>query len=100
MSQPGRQQGRSGSVEIFTVEQIAVRCGVEPDFIAQLVAHGVIDSLPDHPGRFAPVVTLCVQKVVRIQRDLGVNLQGVAVILDLLRRIDDLEREIRLRRGG
>lgn len=100
MKRPRGDQGHPGSVEVFTVEQIAVRCGVEPSFVAQLVAHGVIDSIPGHPERFAPVVTLRVQKVVRIQQDLGVNLQGVAVILDLLRRIDDLEREIRLRRGG
>ena len=39
MSRPGGEQGHPGSVEIFTVEQIAVRCDVDAAFVAQLVAH-------------------------------------------------------------
>lgn len=85
--------------EIYTVEQIAVRCGVDIEFVARLVSHGVIEPLPGRPDCFAPVVTLRVQKVVRLQRDLGVNLQGAAVVLDLLREIESLKRELRQIRG-
>jgi MerR family transcriptional regulator/heat shock protein HspR len=37
---------------------------------------------------------LRVAKVVRLQRDLGVNQEGAAVILELLDRIDALERQL------
>jgi chaperone modulatory protein CbpM len=38
-----------------------------------------------HPGRR-------VRTVVRLQRDLGVNLPGAALALELLDRIDELQR--------
>jgi hypothetical protein len=36
-----------------------------------------------------------VQRCVRLQRDLGVNLEGTAVIVELLERIESLEHELR-----
>jgi hypothetical protein len=63
-------------------------------FVTRLVRHGVIE--PEEAG-FRPEVALLVLRVVRLRRDLGVNTQGAAVIVDLLRRIDDLERRLRHR---
>ena len=95
-----RHEGaRRGAVEVYTVEQVAVRCGVDIEFVTRLVSHGVVEPLPERPDCFAPEVTLRVLKVVRLQRDLGVNLQGAAVALDLLREIERLERELRQLRG-
>jgi len=99
MNRPRRDTNRAVAMDVWSVEQIAIRCGVDPEFVAQLVAYGVIDPVPGRQDAFYSVVTLRVLKVVRIQRDLGVNLQGAAVILDLLRRIEKLEREARLCRG-
>jgi len=76
MNRPGRDTDLPDSVEFFSVEQIAIRCGVEPDFVTQLVAHGVIDPIPGRPAVFYSVVTLRVLKVVRIQRDLESTCRG------------------------
>jgi DNA-binding transcriptional MerR regulator len=78
----------------LTSEQLARRCGVPVTFVTRLVRHGVIE--PEEAG-FRPEVALLVLRVVRLRRDLGVNTQGAAVIVDLLRRIDDLERRLRHR---
>ena len=78
----------------FTLEQVAVRCGVDVTEVERLVGVGAIEPDPDNPGHFRPEVTLRVQKAVRLREDLGVNPEGVAVILDLLDYIDRLEREI------
>lgn len=80
---------------LFSIEQVAVRCGVETTYVQRLVQVGVIEPDPTHPEQFRPEVTLRVQKVVRLDRDLGVNPEGAAVILDLLEYIDQLERRAR-----
>lgn len=80
---------------LFTLEQIAVRCGAEVTEVRRLVQVGVIDPDPDHPDRYRPEATLRVQRALRIESDLGVNPEGVAVILDLLDYIDRLERSLR-----
>jgi hypothetical protein len=51
-----------------------------------------------HPGGqrvFACEVTLRVGKFMRLQRDLGVNAEGAALIVELLDRIDALEQRLR-----
>jgi len=80
---------------LFTLEQVAIRCGVETTYVERLVQVGVIDPTPEEPARFAPEVTLRVQKARRLEQDLGVNPEGAAVILELLDYIDRLERRLR-----
>lgn len=81
----------TSTMVVLTREQVAVRCAVDVDFIEQLVSLGVIDPMP---GGFSCEVTLRVGRFVRLQRDLGVNLEGAAVIVELLDRIDELEHQL------
>jgi hypothetical protein len=80
---------------LFTLHDIALRCGVEVEFVEQLVELGVISTHPSGERRFACEVTLRVGKFVRLQRDLGVNADGAALIVELLDRIDALEHRLR-----
>jgi len=88
------------TVLALTLHEIALRCGVEQSFVEQLVEFGIIESqriestAPD-AGKYSGEVTLRVQRCVRLQRDLGVNLEGAAVIVELLERIESLEHELR-----
>jgi DNA-binding transcriptional MerR regulator len=87
-------------LELFSFQEVAVRCGVEPRFVEQLVQLGVIEPHPSDGARLATEVTVRVSKLVRLQRDLGVNLEGAAVIVELLDRISDLEAQLKaLRRS-
>ena len=79
---------------VFTVQDLALRCGVDVAFIEELVALGVI-SAEGAERAFACEVTLRVGRFVRLQRDLGVNHEGAAVILELLDRIEQLEHQLR-----
>jgi hypothetical protein len=79
---------------LFSVQDIAVRCGVDIAFVERLVELGVIGVDPDSGRGFACEVTLRVGKFVRLQRDLGVNLEGAAVIVELLERIEALEARL------
>jgi chaperone modulatory protein CbpM len=83
---------------LFSLREVAVRCGVEVDFVEQLVALGVITVNPGGGG-FECDVTLRVGKVVRLQRDLGVNPEGAALVIELLERIEALEQRLRHLQG-
>ena len=103
------------TIHALTLHEIALRCGVEQSFVEQLVELGIIEDpiiegqiiegqtiegQAPPPGRYSGEVTLRVQRCVRLQRDLGVNLEGTAVIIELLERIESLEHELRaLRRA-
>lgn len=76
----------------LTVEQLADRCGVEVTFVQVLVEYGVIPRPHREPPLFHHEVALRINKVVRLQRDLDVNVPGASVILELLDRIEKLER--------
>lgn len=80
---------------VFSVQELAVRCGVDVAFVEQLVRLGVIDTHPEAEEGFAGEISLRVGRFVRLQRDLGVNFEGAAVIIELLDRIDALEYELR-----
>lgn len=80
---------------LFSVHDIAVRCGVEVAVVERLVELGVITTHPGGERVFACEVTLRVGKFVRLQRDLGVNAEGAALIVELLDRIDALEQRLR-----
>lgn len=86
----------------LTLRDMCRVCGVPAEFLAELVSEGVIDvqvegrrrRAPMHQWRFDGVAVVRVQRAVRLQQDLGVNLPGVALALELL---DELER-LRTRR--
>ena len=75
-------------------------CGVHAEFLIELVEEGIITPqapprarrarrrLEAHAWVFDGIAVVRVQRAVRLQRDLGVNLPGVALALELL---DELE---------
>jgi hypothetical protein len=88
------------TLSVFSLSEVAVRCGVDVELVQQLVELGVIEMAPGAEAAFACEVTLRVGKLVRLQRDLGVNLEGAAIIIELLDRIESLEHELRARDAG
>ncbi|HKO91942.1 MAG TPA: chaperone modulator CbpM [Polyangiaceae bacterium] len=97
MSPQKEQEGTERSR--LTLQEVALRAGVDTVFVRRLVELGVID-VDGVEQLFSCEVTLRVQRCVRLQRDLGVNPEGAAVIIELLAHIEALEHELRsLRRG-
>lgn len=84
---------QSSRMAVFTIEEVAIRSGVDVAYVQQLISLGAIETGPD-AGGFACEVTLRVGRFARLQRDLGVNLEGAAVIVELLDRIEALEHEL------
>lgn len=82
-------------ITLYSVQDIATRVGVDVALVERLIDLGVITVHPGSGRAFACEVSLRVGKFVRLQRDLGVNPEGAALVLDLLDRIDQLEARLR-----
>jgi len=83
------------SIEI-TLSQLCEVCSVGHTLIEQLVEEGVLDPVggePDEP-LFRYTSVRITQTAIRLQDDLGVNMPGVALALELLDRIEELQRKV------
>ena len=84
---------------LITLNELCGACTVRTEEIVTLVREGVLDPV-DGPlraekaqaWRFHITSVRRVRTVVRLQRDLGINLAGAALALELLDRIEELER--------
>lgn len=84
---------------IFTLHEICERGGVRSEFIVELVEYGVIAPLStaeDRQWAFDAAALARLQRALRLQRDLEINLPGLAVSLDLLDEIQQLRRKVDL----
>lgn len=84
------------TVEI-TVTELCTVCSVEYTLIEELVAEGILDPVGGQPDelRFHYTSVRRIRTVVRLQQDLGINLAGAALALELLDRIESLRRQLR-----
>ena len=81
---------------IYDLDTLARLAGVHPALISQYIRHGLLDPLDDcdeREWRFDDTSLHLLRKIQRLRSELGVNINGVAVILELLRQIEDLRQE-------
>jgi len=75
----------------FSITEVCSICGVEERRIVELVEQGVIETHSVTHWRFSAVDLRRARISLRLQRDLGVNPAGTALVLDLLEKIEALE---------
>ena len=87
--------------EEITLADLTRTCRVRTEWVMELVDEGVIEPRPrtGPQWRFSATSIVRVEKARRLQSDLGVNLAGVALALQLLDRIDALEARLRAAPG-
>lgn len=95
-----RCKGRPATGELVTVRELARLSRVHPEMVAQLVDWGLVEPEIREPELlFSEAVVPRIWRILRLRRDLGINLAGIGVVLELLDRIEDMEREVaRLRK--
>ena len=84
----------------ITLIQLCHTCSVSAETVEALVEHGVLEPAGKQ-GRHWCFPASSIRRIriaMRLQRDLGVNVAGAALALELLDRIDQLNA--RLRAGG
>ena len=82
---------------VFTLADLCRSCAVEAEFIEAMVEQGIIEPTGTR-GRhwcFAASSLRRTRVTVHLQKDLGVNLAGAALALELMERIDKIESQLR-----
>ena len=87
---------------LFTLEELCDACSVRTEYIIELVDEGVVEPMEQQRKQqqwsFTGKSLLRARKARRLQQDLGINLAGAAVVLDMMEEIERLRE--RLRRLG
>jgi len=80
----------------LTLADVCRACAVHAEYIIELVEEGVLVPVGNEPvsWRFSGVHMRRATVSLRLQRDLGINLAGVALALQLLDEIDSLHARI------
>lgn len=86
----------------LTLADVSRACVVHAECIIELVEEGVLAPVGSGPvgWRFTGVHMRRAAVALRLQRDLGINLAGVALALQLLDEIDELRARLRAMGGG
>jgi hypothetical protein len=82
--------------EPLTCEVVAERIGARRSLVVRLARAGLIETLESESNEplLPSHVVVQLRRMQRLRRDLGVNFSGAAVILDLVKRIELLNREL------
>lgn len=100
---PSENQPLSGAIfeesALLTVEELSRICAVEERHIVELVDEGVISivEISATEWRFSGTALRRTRLALRLERDLELNLAGVALALDLMDEVDRLRRELQAR---
>ena len=81
----------------LTLGELARTCGTDADRLLALVEEGVLEPRGGRrlqEWRFTGLCVSRVQRAQRLQQDLGLNLAGVALVLDMLDELDHLRRRL------
>lgn len=81
----------------FTLSELCRSCGVEAELIEALVEHGIIEPTARQGSHwcFSGNSLRRARVTLNLQNDLGVNLAGAALALDLMERIEELNARLR-----
>lgn len=84
----------------LTLEQLCHACGVHTDWVISLVEESIIEPQGDemHLWRFSGDSLVRVRSAFRLQHDLGVNLAGIALALDLMEELENLRAQLNIMR--
>ena len=81
----------------LTMAELCRACAAQAERIIELVEEGLLEPIGPEPARwrFTGVNLRRARVAVRLQRDLGVNLAGAALALQLLDEVDALRLRLR-----
>lgn len=79
---------------LLHLDDFSERCGLHPDLVRRFVVLGLVEpeSHRDETMRFTVAQVRRVERMRRLRRDLGLSYNALGLVLDLLERIEELER--------
>lgn len=85
---------------LLRMSDLAHTVGLHPDLINRFLTLGLIEPATQRPEPlFTDEAIVRIGRILRLRRDMGVNLAAAGIILDLLDQIEKLKRELDTLRG-
>lgn len=87
------------TIVLITFEELCQATPLPTDAVYEVIEHGIVEPVEggnEAEWRFESHVTTLLQKALRLQRDLDINWQGIAMVLDLLEERDQLLQQNRM----
>ncbi len=83
-------------IETLSLSELTMFCDTSADWIMRLVDYGVVTPITTTAAEweFTPPHIARARKAARLMRDLGLNVAGVALVLDLIEERDALARKL------
>jgi chaperone modulatory protein CbpM len=80
----------------FTIAELCQSCNIDAELINEMVEHGVLDPLGKTPAEwyFQNQSLQRIQTTLRLQHDLGINLSGAALVLELMEELKQLRAKL------
>lgn len=84
---------------LYDLETLARLARVHPALVSRYIRLGLLDPVAgeghgEQEWRFDDSSLHTLRKIQRLRSELGVNINGVAVVLELLRQLNDLQRDL------
>ncbi len=99
-----QDQALSGAIfeesTLLTVRDLSRMCAVDERHIVEFVEEGVLNvvEIDNTEWHFTGAALRRARLALRLERDLEINLAGVALALELMEELEQLRRELRARR--
>ena len=83
----------------LSLDGFAASAGLHPELVRRLVKLGLLQATRDRAGElwFTRAELVTVARIQRLRTGLSLNYAAIGLVLDLLDRIDVLERDLRAR---
>ena len=85
----------------YSLNEVCQVCESQQEWVIELVEEGILQPTGDRrrEWQFPGSSVHAAMKARRLQRDLGLNLPGVALVLELLEEIESLRSKLRMLEG-
>ncbi|WP_333878043.1 chaperone modulator CbpM [Methylobacter sp.] len=82
----------------LTLDQLCDACGVHAEWVISLVEESIIEPQGDEiqVWRFSGGCLIRVRSALRLHHDLGVNLAGIALALDLMDELENMRTQLKI----
>lgn len=81
--------------EYILITDFCMSHNIETHFVMELYEYGLVDVVVKEDTHYLPIQQLPkAEKILRLHSDLDINLEGIAVITRLLKRMEKMQNEI------
>lgn len=98
MKKATRYKPQVDIIETLSLSELTRFCNTTSEWVVRLVEYGVVAPVATAgpEWEFSPPHIARARKAARLMRDLGLNVAGVALVLDLIEERDALARKLAL----